>query len=170
MCGQGSVDGRATETGDVIDRCLIDASSSDNWQDFLVRLAHGVRQVASDHPELFPLAATAPAQAPWVRPPLGSLRWMETFLNTLLAYGFDDDAAVNAYRSYTTFLLGQLLLQVAAQGPAATELHRSRSDGLTGFPNLFRLQPKLSQDHSAAEFDDALEAVLDRIERMRAAR
>lgn len=139
----------------------------DGWQDFLLRLAHGVRQIALDHPELFPLTATRPPEAPWVRPPLRSLRWMETFLDTLLSYGFDDDAAVGAYRSYTTFLLGQLLLEVAARGPAtAGEAGRSPAGGLSDFPHLSRLQPKLSQDHSAVEFEEALEALLDRIELM----
>ncbi|MFE9578044.1 TetR/AcrR family transcriptional regulator [Nocardia sp. NPDC006044] len=139
----------------------------DGWQDFLVRLAHGVRQIALDHPELFPLIATRPPEAPWVRPPLRSLRWMETFLATLLSYGFDDDAAVGAYRSYTTFLLGQLLLEVAARGPATTTATgRSPAAELPEYPQLFRLQPKLSQDQSAVEFEEALEALLDRIERV----
>lgn len=140
----------------------------DGWQDFLVRLAHGVRQIALDHPELFPLAATRPPEAPWVRPPLRSLRWMETFLETMLSYGFDDEAAVAAYRSYTTFLLGQLLLEVAArtsQETVATESVASPVRELSDYPNLHRLQTLLSQDHSAAEFEDTLEALLDRLER-----
>jgi AcrR family transcriptional regulator len=143
----------------------------DGWQDFLVRLAHGVRQIALDHPELFPLVATRPPEAPWVRPPLRSLRWMETFLDTLLSYGFDDDAAVSAYRSYTTFLLGQLLLEVSARRPGTTasgEPVRGGGNGadLSRYPNLRRLQPMLSQDHSLAEFEDALEVLLERVDRM----
>ncbi|MET8649684.1 TetR/AcrR family transcriptional regulator [Nocardia aurea] len=141
----------------------------DGWQDFLVRLAHGVRQIALDHPELFPLAATRPPEAPWVRPPLRSLRWMETFLETMLSYGFDDEAAVAAYRSYTTFLLGQLLLEVAARTSQetgeSTESAASPARELSDYPNLNRLQTLLSQDHSDAEFEDALEALLDRLER-----
>lgn len=170
MCGQGSVEGRDTETDDAIGHCLRDASSSDNWQDFLVRLGHGMRQIALDDPELFlRAAATPPPEAPWVRPPLASLPWLETFLNTLFSYGFDDDAAVAAYRSYTTFLLGQLLLEVAAHSPATgADPGRTPSGELARYPNLFRLQPMLSEDHSLAEFEDALEALLDRIERMRA--
>lgn len=153
--------------GDLHTDQLAARRKEDGWQDFLLRLAHGVRQIALDHPELFPLAATRPPEAPWVRPPLRSLRWMETFLDTLLSYGFDDDAAVGAYRSYTTFLLGQLLLEVAARGPATTgEAGSSPGGGLSDFPHLSRLQPKLSQDHSAVEFEDALEALLDRIELM----
>ncbi len=142
----------------------------DGWQDYLMRLAHGVRQIALDHPEVFPLVATQAPEAPWVRPPLRSLRWMESFLDTLISYGFDDSAAVAAYRSYTTFLIGHLLLEVSAHG---AELHpdeallddtgRSGRD-LTEYPHLSRLQPVLSQDHSTAEFEEALEAMLDRLE------
>ena len=46
----------------------------DGWQDYLIRLAHGVRQIALQHPELFPLVATQAPEAPWVRPPLRSMR------------------------------------------------------------------------------------------------
>jgi hypothetical protein len=68
---------------------------------------------------VFPLLATEAPEAPWVRPPLRSLRWMETFLETLMSYGFDDTAAVAAYHSYTTFLLGHhLLLGGHARGAA----------------------------------------------------
>ncbi|MBF6171865.1 TetR/AcrR family transcriptional regulator [Nocardia blacklockiae] len=138
----------------------------DGWQDFLVRLAHGVRQIALDHPELFPLVATRAPEAPWVRPPLRSLRWMETFLDTLLSYGFDDAAAVAAYRSYTTFLLGQLLLEVSARqpGPPLGDSTRTDEQDLSDYPHLRRLQPMLAQDHSVSEFEDALEALLDRLE------
>lgn len=143
----------------------------DGWQDYLVRLAHGVRRVALEHPEVFPLIATQAPEAPWVRPPLRSLRWMETFLDTLLCYGFSDVAAVAAYRSYTTFLLGQLLLEVAAGGTALSadeELiaHRSQpvETDLDNYPHLRRLQAMLSENHSAAEFDDGLEALLARLE------
>ncbi|MFF1555486.1 TetR/AcrR family transcriptional regulator [Rhodococcus erythropolis] len=138
------------------------------WQDYLQRLAHGVRAIALAHPELFPLIATRPPQAPWVRPPLRSLRWMETFLDTLLGYGFDDDGAVAAYRAFTTFLLGQLLLEVAARGttlgPVDAQGREESSADLTDYPNLLRLQGELSQDHGAAEFEEALENLLDRLE------
>ncbi len=144
--------------------------AEDGWQDYLVRLAHGVRHVALEHPQVFPLLATQAPEAPWVRPPLRSLRWMETFLETLISSGFDDTAAVVAYRSYTTFLLGQLLLEVHARG---AELHPDEAilEGgtppdrtLMDFPCLQRLQPMLSQDHSTAEFEEGLEALLDRLE------
>src|SRR3712207_2628049 len=81
------------------------------WQDYLQRLAHGVRRIALAHPAVFPLIATRPPAAPWVRPPLRSLRWLESFLDALTSHGFSDGAAVAAYRAYTSFLLGHLLLE-----------------------------------------------------------
>src|SRR4028118_2057504 len=39
------------------------------WQDFLQRLAHGVRRIALAHPEVFPLVATRPPAPPPARPP-----------------------------------------------------------------------------------------------------
>lgn len=141
----------------------------DGWQDYLLRLAHGVRQIALQHPEVFPLVATHAPEAPWVRPPLRSLRWMEGFLDTLISSGFDDTAAVAAYRSYTTFLVGHLLLEVSERG---AELHPDEAivDGnqlttsLADYRHLQRLKPILSEDHSTAEFEEALEALLDRLE------
>lgn len=141
----------------------------DGWQDYLLRLAHAVRAVALDHPQVFPLLATAAPEAPWVRPPLRSLRWMESFLDTLLGYGFDDLAAVAAYRTYTTFLVGQLLLEVSSRGaelsPDEAILDTDHAEvDLADYPHLHRLQPMLSQDRSTAEFEDMLEGILDRLE------
>ena len=90
--------------------------TADEWQDYLQRLAHGVRRIALAHPQVFPLVATRPPAAPWVRPPLRSLRWMESFLDTLHHCGFSDAGCVGAYRSFSSFLLGHLLLEVSGQG------------------------------------------------------
>ncbi|WGI34154.1 TetR/AcrR family transcriptional regulator [Mycolicibacterium aubagnense] len=158
----------------IVDRLYADQLAArrqeDGWQDYLIRLGHGVRQIALQHPEVFPLVATQAPEAPWVRPPLRSMRWMESFLDTLLSYGFDDVAAVAAYRAYTTFLLGQLLLEVSARGarlsPAEAildEVDRPKTR-LSDYPQLQRLQTLLSEDHGETEFEEALEALLDRLE------
>src|SRR3982751_25304 len=60
------------------------------WVDYLQRLAYGLRRVALAHPEVFPLVATRPPAAPWVRPPLRSLRWIESLLDVMLQAGFSD--------------------------------------------------------------------------------
>jgi AcrR family transcriptional regulator len=86
----------------------------EDWRDFLSRLAYGVRRLALDHPRAFPLVATRPPEAPWVRPPLRSLRWIEAFLSGLRSRGFSEDATIYAYRAFTSFLLGFLLLETGS--------------------------------------------------------
>lgn len=142
-----------------------------DWQDYLVRLAHGVRRIALTHPQVFPLVASRPPEAPWIRPPLRSLAWIESFIETLLGHGFDDDGAVAAYRGYSSFLLGHLLLEVSALGADVSPVpeqsppddNSSNSVPLEDFPQLNRLLAKLSADHSRAEFEASLENLLDRL-------
>ena len=143
--------------------------SADLWQDYLQRLAHGVRRIALAHPQVFPLVATRPPAAPWVRPPLRSLRWMESFLETLHQCGFSDAGCVGAYRSFSSFLLGHLLLEVSGQGADVGPIEQADPDDkpatdLSLYPRLQSLETELSQDHSADEFDEALETLLDRID------
>ncbi|WP_410875429.1 TetR/AcrR family transcriptional regulator [Nocardia sp. A7] len=142
------------------------------WQGYLQRLAHGVRRVALQHPEVFPLMASSPPQAPWLCPPLRSLNWMESFLGTMVNYGFDDRQAVQVYRSFATFLLGHLLLEVATRGvdlsPITTsEPGRHESANLADYPHVYRLQSHLSTNRAADEFEESLEALLDRLGSLR---
>ncbi|GAA4686001.1 TetR/AcrR family transcriptional regulator C-terminal domain-containing protein [Nocardioides nanhaiensis] len=142
------------------------------WQDFLQRLAHGVRRVALTHPVAFPLVASRPPEAPWLRPPLRSLDWVETFLAGLTADGFSDDGAVAAYRAFTSFLLGHLLLEVAGLGAdlgPLDVLDDGEEESLADHPTVARLRPGLMEDHASAEFEEALETLLDRLALIRAA-
>ncbi|MEJ7743582.1 MAG: hypothetical protein WKF73_14190 [Nocardioidaceae bacterium] len=53
------------------------------------------RTAGSAGPSLaFPLVASRPPEAPWLRPPLRNLQWVESFLNGLTGEGFSDEAAV----------------------------------------------------------------------------
>ena len=141
------------------------------WQDYLQRLAHGVRRIALAHPEVFPLVASRPPAAPWVRPPLRSLRWVESFLTALIDSGFTEESAVAAYRAYSSFLLGHLLLEVSQKGvkispedkPEGASAAAAATD-LSEYPTVVRLEPLLSRDESAAEFEEALENLLGRLE------
>jgi AcrR family transcriptional regulator len=148
------------------DEVVLDAPQ-DGWQDFLQRLAHGVRRMALAHPKAFPLVASRPAEAPWLRPPLRSLEVVETFLSGLLEEGFSDTAAVEGYRAYTSFLLGHLLLEVAVHGADVGPLDvlddQTGEPGITRHPTVARLHGPLSEDRSAVEFEEALEALIDRM-------
>jgi AcrR family transcriptional regulator len=136
------------------------------WVDYLHRLAHGLRRIALAHPEVFPLVATRPPAAPWVRPPLRSLRWIESMLQVMTSAGFSDDAAAAAYRAFSSFLLGHLLLEVSARGVETGPVEEpdvAPVDDLSSYPTLRRLESQLSEDNAAQDFEEALEALLDRV-------
>lgn len=151
---------------------------ADGWQSFLQWLAHAVRRVAVEHPAIFPLVATRHPAAPWLRPPLRSLRIVEEFLDALTQRGFTDSQAVEAYRVFTSFLLGHLLLEASAQGATTSPVEEPLDEGdadiappsrdveLGDFPTLMRTADLLAEDHTTAEFEAALEALLDRLDRV----
>lgn len=139
-----------------------------DWQDYLRNLAHGLRHLALAHPQVFPLVATRPPEAPWVRPPVRSLRLIEAFLEALTTAGFSERAAVGAYRAFSSFLLGHLLLEVSAMGAdvgpvEVTKPRKPRATDLDDYPQLQRFQELLSEDRSVQEFDESLEDLLTRI-------
>ena len=146
------------------------------WQAVLQHLAHSVRALALEHPLIFPLIATRHPSAPWLRPPLRSLRVVEEFLDALTTRGFTDEQAVRAYRLFTSFLLGHLLLETASLGAETSPVEEPLDEGsadipnqdadlsLTEFPLVQRLRPILSEDHTQQEFEEALEALLDRMD------
>jgi hypothetical protein len=106
-----------------------------------------------------------------VRPPLRSLRWVESFLTAMTSSGFSEASAVAAYRAYSSFLLGHLLLEVSQKGVAVNAEDAGGPPeapaDLRGYPTVVRLQELLSVDESAAEFEEALENLLGRLEVVR---
>ncbi len=86
----------------------------EGWRPYLTGMARGVRRYARAHPHAFPLVATRPPAAPWVNPPLRSLRWVEAMLTGLAAEGFTDEQVLFTYRTFNSFLLGYLLLETSA--------------------------------------------------------
>jgi hypothetical protein len=83
-----------------------------------------------------------------------------------------------AYRAFSSFLLGHLLLEATVLGaqtaPADEPLDEGESDvpnadqelDLDKFPHVQRLEAQLSEDHADAEFEQALEDLLDRLDRL----
>ncbi len=161
-----------TIVGEMYDDVDVIHIPQDGWQDFLQRLAHGVRRIAIAHPAAFPLIASRPPEAPWLRPPLRNLHWVESFLRGMLDEGFSDVAAVAAYRAFTSFLLGHLLLEVSSMGADVGPLDvldsgKKESPDLAEYPIVKRLSGALAEDHSAVEFEESLENLIDRIAMLR---
>ena len=155
----------------------LDGEPSEHWQGFLQTTAHRVRRIAVEHPRVFPLVATRPPAAPWLRPPLRSVEVVNAFLAALISRGFSDQQAVDAYRAFSSFLLGQLLLESSMRGAAIGPLAEPLDEGeasipahrgnatLDDAPEVLRLRELLSDDHSDEEFEVSLEALLDRLQR-----
>ncbi|QOK22393.1 TetR/AcrR family transcriptional regulator C-terminal domain-containing protein [Janibacter indicus] len=160
---------------DVTDRA--DAVGFTSWQEYLQVLANEVRRVAQAHPAAFPLVASRHPATPWLRPPLRSIELVEHFLATLSDFGFDKIRAVDAYKTFTTFLIGSLLLEVAAHGKDILSVDETLNEGeaaipeqdahfdLQQAPHVCLMQDRLSQDTTEQEFEIGLEALIDRIER-----
>ncbi len=154
----------------------LDPQLAGSWQGYLQTLAHAVRRIALDHPGAFPLVATRHPAAPWLRPPLRSLELVEDFLNALSSHGMTDEQVVEVYRAFSSFLLGNLLLDAAQRGGEAAPVEQpldegsaqiSNTDGqldLSDNPAIARFRPLLSEDHSAEEFEVGLETLLDRLD------
>ncbi len=108
---------------------------------------------------------------------------VNTFLSKLLGHGFTDAQAVDAYRAFSSFLLGQLLLESAVRGggggggaetapveepPDEGNADIPEHDGsisLQDAPEVLRLRALLSEDRSDEEFEVSLEVLLDRLAR-----
>ena len=100
--------------GELADDPEVQLHPVDGWRPYLAGMAHGVRRYARAHPHAFPLVATRPPAAPWVNPPLRSLRWVEAMLTGLAREGFSDEQVLFTYRTFNSFLLGYLLLETSA--------------------------------------------------------
>ena len=146
-----------------------------SWQAYLQTLAQAFRQIAVDHPHIFPLIATRHPAAPWLRPPLRSLEVVRNFLDTLSGFGFSDEQVVQTYRSFSSFLLGSLLLEAAQRRAQTAPIEEPRDDGdahlphrdgeadLEESPTIRRFQPLLCEDRSAEEFEDTMAMLLERL-------
>jgi AcrR family transcriptional regulator len=138
-----------------------------SWQEYLQQHAHAVRTLALTHPRIFPLVATRPPAAPWLRPPLRSLRWVEGFLRGLREYGFRSRTSVAVYRSFATFLLGALLLEAGTLEELTVtdrvSLAFIETDELSSYPIITEMADELSDGGFAEEFEDALEDLIERV-------
>ncbi|GAA1435714.1 TetR/AcrR family transcriptional regulator C-terminal domain-containing protein [Microlunatus lacustris] len=162
------LDGVVETVMDELHGLTLERERPGSWQGFLHQAAHGVRTTALRHPRIFPLVATRPAAAPWLRPPLRSLRWVEAFLHELRRYGFSSHASIVVYRAFSTFLLGHLLLESAThvddpRSDAAAARGPAPADGLAAYPLVAELAPELARDTFDEEFEHALARLVEEI-------
>ena len=138
-----------------------------SWQEYLQKLAHGVRDIAVAHPRVFPLVATRPPAAPWLRPPLRSLRWVESFL-----------AGAGQVRLHRPGQRADLpgVRHFPARPPAAgvgdpglhgfewlQDVEFFESNDLALYPRLLSLADELARNGYDVEFEDSLEDLINRI-------
>jgi AcrR family transcriptional regulator len=155
----------------LVDEVLDDpriVAGSDSWEEYLRTVAHAMRGVETDHPRAFPLIATRPPEAPYLRPPLRSVRWVEHFLSSLLAHGFSHHHAVRAYKAFTSFLLGALLLEAASSGAQIAPVDaggrgKATAESPTDHPTVVELADLLSADSADFEFSEGLDSLIERI-------
>ncbi|SLM97209.1 TetR/AcrR family transcriptional regulator C-terminal domain-containing protein [Brevibacterium yomogidense] len=180
------VEGKDQLLGAVVDRLVDDllddpriTSATDSWEEYLRSVGGALRELEAEHPRTFPLVATRPPEAPWLRPPLRSMRWVEHFLSSLLSHGFSHRRAVDAYKAFTSFLLGHLLLEASPRGGALSPTGAGTIDSVTAavteetgtaeasedYPAVTELHDLLAADHADREFSDGLDALIERLRR-----
>lgn len=178
------VSGREDLLEAVVDNLLdgliqrLEKAETTSWQEYLQHVAHEIRRIALANPTAFPLVVSRHPAAPWLRPPLRDIAMVEHVLATLCERGFSDDQAVDTYKAFTSFLVGSLLLEASTKTENVTAVEEPLNEGdadipeqdtkddadMEQAPHVLRMRDRLSQDHSEAEFETGLEALLNRIE------
>ena len=152
----------------VLDQLSINAGDPD-WKAQLRVLAHDLRRLALQHPNVVPLLVTRPLSTPLGLRPLGTLRPLEQILSLLVAAGFEPADALHVYRAYYGFLYGHILneLQEYVVDPEENEvllrlgLHRLPAKE---FPRLRALAPALAEYDGGMELDQGLTILLSGLE------
>ena len=100
---------------------------------------------------------------------------MQNLLETLSGFGFSDEQVVQTYRTFSSFLLGSLLLEAAQrrtetsptieepfdQGEAHTP--RPAEADINKNPTIRHFRALLSEDRSAEDFENTMAMLLDRL-------
>jgi AcrR family transcriptional regulator len=152
----------------------VESSPEGNWRQHLREYAYGFRRLALAHREVFPLLVTLPLASPLARRPPGSLKAIEALLEVLIRAGFDEDSALYAYRAFSGFLFGHLLMELHAivdQPEDPDDVVRLGLYRLPArdFPRLRALTRRLPGEHPAVEMEEGLNVLLAHLEGRRTA-
>jgi AcrR family transcriptional regulator len=145
-----------------------------DWQQHLRAYAYGFRRLALAHRQVFPLLVTRPLASPLARRPLGSLKAIEALLELLIQAGFNDECALYAYRAFSGFLFGHLLMElheIVDEPEDPDEIVRLGLYRLPArdFPRLRTLARQVASADPAAELEEGLEVLLAHLEIRRTA-
>lgn len=128
---------------------------SEDWETRVREAYRRFRRLAHEHPNVFQLLI--------VRPPdtMDGAWLVETFLETLHRAGFDIRAALQAYRTLTSFTVGYVISEIRGFAMEPGE-ERVGAHGLSAddFPRLSELTPHLGGIDRDAEFESGLDIIL----------
>ena len=149
----------------VLEGLQVPAVVAGDWESAVRAAAHSFRSTALAHPRMIFLLIDRPMSVPpgGLRP--SGLHWLEGLLSVFTAAGFDDQAALHAYRFFTAFLSGHVVHEVQElldddAGPTfdiriGLELLPEKQ-----FPRVRALAPTLAAHNGAVEFLLGLDIVL----------
>ncbi|MGI5400432.1 TetR/AcrR family transcriptional regulator [Streptomyces sp. CA-135486] len=142
------------------------AAGGPEWRTELHRIAGATYQVALAHPQVVPLLATRMLAVPLARRPLAILQDHERVLTLLEQAGLDTSQAADAFRAYTSWVLGYIFVELRAMVDNPDEpdpafrlgLHRMPAQEL---PRLREIAPTLAEHGGPQGLAAGLDALLD---------
>ena len=131
-----------------------------HWQKQVRAMARGYRTLALRHPHIVPLIAMRPFNT------LTALLPVEYAFGVLRKAGFDEDGALHAFRTVAGFATGYTLAETGgffAEGSGPADDSQLDPTGLSSedFPNLVSMIPHITNCDHDAEFEFALDVLLE---------
>ncbi|WP_405690133.1 TetR/AcrR family transcriptional regulator C-terminal domain-containing protein [Streptomyces sp. NBC_01185] len=139
----------------------VDDDAADGWEDIARRTAHGYRQMAYRHPQVFPLLVTR-AQTSTV-----AISALERLVSAMREAGLPDQVVADAPMVLFSFLNGHLLARISA---APGEPGAVPAFDAADHPAMAALTPLMADFGSRTEFDRMLDTVIGGIREQAAGR
>jgi AcrR family transcriptional regulator len=129
------------------------------------RIGLALYRVAVAHPHVLPLLTGRLMTVPLARRPASVLRLPERVLARLAAEGVPDGKAVGAYRAFSAWVLGYVIVDLRAVVDQPEEVEPALRYGLyqlrRDYPALRHVAPLLAEGGGEGEFLTGLDALLD---------
>ncbi|MER5618005.1 TetR/AcrR family transcriptional regulator C-terminal domain-containing protein [Streptomyces sp. NPDC002215] len=125
-----------------------DDDASHHWEEIARRTAHGYREMAYRHPQVFPLLVTRAQTSPV------AVSALERLVTAMREAGLSDQLVADAPMVLFSFLNGHLLARTS-DAPIAVPAFDA-----TAYPAMVALSPLMADFGSLTEFDRMLDTVL----------